>query len=54
MTAFIHHPLFRLFFDLTANKGWNGVAMATYTMIILLVIAAITEKRKGKNNHDKR
>ena len=42
------HPVFRLFFDLTVNDGWNGVALATYTGLIMLIIAATLEKRKGQ------
>jgi hypothetical protein len=42
------HPLIHLFFDLTANDGWNGVALATYTMMIILIIGMINEKRKGQ------
>lgn len=41
------HPMIRLFFDLTANDGWNGVALATYTLIIITIIGIINEKRKG-------
>ncbi len=38
--------LFRLFFDLSANDGWNGVAIATYTIIIALIVTAILERKK--------
>lgn len=41
------HPLFRLFFDLTANEGWNTTAMMTYTIMVGLIILAIYENRKG-------
>jgi hypothetical protein len=37
--------LFKLFFDLTANDGWNLTAMCTYAGIIGLIILAIIEKR---------
>jgi hypothetical protein len=37
--------MFRLFFDLTANNGWNLVAMVTYTGLIGLVLLAIYEAR---------
>lgn len=47
MTAFFHHPLFRLFFDLTANEGWNLTAMMTYSLIVGLVALAFIENRKG-------
>lgn len=47
MQALFNHPMFRLFFDLTANEGWNGVAMMTYCGIIGLIILAIYENRKG-------
>jgi len=39
--------MFHLFFDLTVNNGWNGVALATYAAIIILTVAAIKE-RKGQ------
>lgn len=42
------HPLIHLFFDLTVNDGWNGVAIATYTLIIMLIIGIINEKKKRK------
>lgn len=42
-----NHPLFRLFFDLTANGGWNLTAMMTYAVLFGLVILAIIENRKG-------
>lgn len=41
------HPLFRLFFDLTANEGWNLCAMMTYFIIAALIILSIIENRKG-------
>ncbi len=40
-----YHPLIHLFFDLTVNGGWNGVAMATYAIIVMLIITAIIEKK---------
>ena len=48
MTAFFHHPLFRLFFDLTANEGWNLTAIMTYAIIMGLIATAIIENRKGQ------
>lgn len=39
--------MLHLFFDLTANDGWNGVAIATYTGIAILIIAAILERKKS-------
>ncbi len=39
------HPLFRLFFDVTANHGWNLTAYVTYGMIIGLIILAIYEAK---------
>lgn len=47
MNALFNHPLFRLFFDLTANEGWNLTAMMTYAILIGLVILAFIENRKG-------
>lgn len=44
---FINHPLFRLFFDLTVNDGWNLTAIMTYAGIAALIILAIYENRKG-------
>jgi hypothetical protein len=38
--------MFRLFFDLTVNDGWNGVALMTYT-IIGLFVTFIIEKKRG-------
>lgn len=39
------HPLFRLFFDLTVNEGWNLTAMMTYAVIIGLIGLAIYERK---------
>lgn len=39
--------MFRLFFDLTVNDGWNGVALMTYIIIIGLFITFIIEKKRG-------
>lgn len=41
------HPLFRLFFDVTVNDGWNLTAYMTYAVLLGLVILAIFENRKG-------
>lgn len=45
MTAFFHHPLFRLFFDLTVNDGWNLCAMMTYATLAGLIVLAIIERK---------
>jgi hypothetical protein len=37
--------LIRLFFDLTVNNGWNGVAMITYLIIIGLFVTFIIERK---------
>lgn len=47
MNAILDHTMFRLFFDLTANDGWNLCAMMTYFIIVALVILSIIENRKG-------
>jgi hypothetical protein len=47
MNAIFDHPLFRLFFDLTANEGWNITAIAIYTGLAALIILSIIENRKG-------
>ena len=39
------HPLFTLFFDITANGGWNLIAYLTYALIIGMIIFAILEKK---------
>lgn len=38
--------MFRLFFDLTVNDGWNGVAMMTYLGIAVLIACAIIERKR--------
>lgn len=38
--------MFRLFFDLTVNDGWNGVAMMTYIGIIVLCSTAWMERKR--------
>lgn len=38
-------PLITLFFDLTANDGWNGVAIATYASLIGLGVCSWMESR---------
>lgn len=47
MNDLLNHPVFRLFFDLTVNDGWNGVAIMTYALIIGLIGLAIYENKKG-------
>jgi hypothetical protein len=47
MTDILNHPLIRLFFDLTANDGWNLTAIMTYTIIAGFIILSIIENRKG-------
>ena len=47
MDKITNHPVFRLLFDLSANEGWNLIAMMTYTLIFGLVILAIREKKGG-------
>lgn len=37
--------IIRLFFDLTVNDGWNGVAIMTYLSIIMLFICYIIERK---------
>ncbi len=36
--------MLHLFFDITANDGWNGVAIATYTGIAIVIITIIIER----------
>ena len=47
MEKLTSHPVFRLFFDLTVNEGWNLIAMMTYALIVGVVVLAIIENRKG-------
>lgn len=37
--------MIRLFFDLTVNDGWNGVAIVTYLSIIILILTYIIERK---------
>lgn len=39
-------PIITLFFDVTANHGWNLVAIANYLLMILLVVLAIFERKE--------
>lgn len=40
-------PMLTLFFDVTANNGWNIVAMFTYFVLILGVALAIYEYKES-------
>jgi hypothetical protein len=42
----INHPLTTLFFDVTANGGWNLVAIITWSTLITLPILAFLERKK--------
>lgn len=37
--------LFKLFFDLTVNNGWNGIAIMTYAIILALIVTFIAERK---------
>lgn len=37
--------MIRLFFDLTVNDGWNGVAIVTYLSVIMLILTYIIERK---------
>ena len=47
MNTITSHPMFRLFFDLSVNEGWNLTAIMTYALIAGLIILAFIENRKG-------
>ena len=36
----------RLFFDLTANEGWNGVAIVTYIAIGMMALCGWAERKR--------
>lgn len=47
MQEIINCPVWQLVFDITANGGWNGVAIMTWALIIGMVLGAICEAKKG-------
>jgi hypothetical protein len=43
ISKIINCPMFTLFFDVTANHGWNVIAWAVYAFIACLIGLAVHE-----------